>query len=106
MDQTRSGERCAPPACGTSDIARVHGAPSSIFLAGRALPVNETHLHHDADPPGLEESVEDHGRAYLDGAVRGIGDVGGDLNRLVQVFALDDIETAQLLFRLGEWAVS
>src|SRR6266536_2842865 len=50
-------------------------------------------------------SVLDH-RPYLDRpAVAGRGDLRGELDRLVDVLALDEVEAAQVLLRLRERAV-
>ncbi len=40
-------------------------------------------------------------RAHLDGATRGTWEVGGQLNGLIQVGAVNDIEPAELLLRLA-----
>src|SRR6266508_160782 len=46
-----------------------------------------------------------HDRAHLDRAVERPGDLGGGLDRLVEVLAVDDVEAAELLLGLGEWAI-
>src|SRR4029079_13263239 len=44
-------------------------------------------------------------RAHLDRAGRGAGDLRRDLDRLVEVGAVDGVEPADLLLRLGEGTV-